>query len=266
MATRRLKWWKKKFGKKSMKISIKTKKEIEIMRAGGKIAARVLGMVGRAAQPRMTTKELDELATKEIEKAGAKPAFKGHRGYPAATCISINDTIVHGIPSEEKIKEGDLVGIDLGVLYKGFYTDTAKTVGIGKISKENQRLLDVTEISLVKAIRSIRPGIYLGDIQTLIQKEIESAGFGVIRDLSGHGIGKELQEEPSIPNFGEKGTGVILKEGMTIAIEPMVSQGDWHAKVLDDGWTVKTADGSNSAHFEHTILVTKNGAEVLTLR
>lgn len=243
---------------------IKNYKEIEIMRAGGKIAARVLKLLRKVAKPGMTTYELNDIAEKEIIKAGGKPAFKGHGGFPATICASVNNEIVHGIPSGKRIREGDLVGLDLGVFFEGYYTDTAITIGVGKISQEAKKLKNVTENALKKGIKAIKPGIHLGDIQVIIQETIEDAGYGVIRDLSGHGIGKNLQESPSIPNFGKTGTGPILNEGMTLAIEPMVSAGDWHVNVLRDGWTVVTADGSLTAHFEHTILVTKNGSEVLT--
>ncbi len=245
-------------------IELKSKEEIGLMRAGGKIAACVLNELARAAKPGKTILELDSLAEKIIKDAGATPSFKGFKGYPSATCISVNEEIVHGIPTERVLKAGDIVGIDVGVFFEGFHTDTAITVGIGEIPPESQKLIDVTKKSLDLAIEMIKPGIHLGDIQSLIQKTVENAGFGVIRNLSGHGVGKHLQEPPSIPNFGEKGKGLILKEGMTLAIEPMVSAGDWHIKVKEDGWTVVMADGSSSAHFEHTIAVTKTGAEVLT--
>lgn len=247
-----------------MEIDIKTKDEIEIMNAGGKIAFRVLENLSKAVKEGASIKDLDLLAEKLIFKEKAQPAFKGFRGYPTATCISVNDTVVHGIPTDKKIKEGDLVGIDIGISFQGYFTDTAKTVGVGKISPIAKKLLKVTQNSLNLAIRAVRPGRHLGDIQSLIQKTIEKEGFGVIRDLSGHGIGKNLQEEPSIPNFSHPGTGPVLKEGMTLAIEPMVSAGNWQVKILDDGWTVVTVDKSLSAHFEHTIAVTKNGAKILT--
>ena len=247
-----------------MEISLKTKQEIAIMRAGGKITARVLNKLKKEIKPGITTAKLDQTAEKLIAKSGAKPAFKGFRGYPASTCISVNDELVHTIPTAKEIQSGDIVGLDLGIFYQGYYTDAAITVGVGKISPKAKKLIQVTKESLEGAIGAVKPGIHLGDIQALIQEKIESAGFGVIRDLSGHGVGKNLQEEPSIPNFGKKGTGPILKEGMTLAIEPMVAAGDWQVKILDDGWTVKTADSSLSAHFEHTIVVTKDGAEILT--
>ncbi|OGD57327.1 type I methionyl aminopeptidase [Candidatus Berkelbacteria bacterium RBG_13_40_8] len=245
-------------------ISIKTKEEIKIMRAGGKIAARVLENLKKVIKPGMTIKELDTLAEKEILKAGGIPSFKNHHKYPATTCISVNEEVVHGIPTNRIIKKGDLVGLDLGVYYRGYHSDTAITIGVGKITPEARKLRDVTEKALQRGIKAIKPELHLGDIQEIVQKTIENAGFGVIRDLSGHGIGKKLQESPSIPNFGKSGSGPVLKEGMTLAIEPMVSAGDWHVNVLKDGWTVVTADGSLAAHFEHTIAVTKNGAEILT--
>lgn len=253
------------------KISLKTAEEIEKMREGGRIAAAILKCLKKAARPGVTTKTLDLIAEKEIKKAclagrqaGAAPSFKGYKGYPTATCISVNDEIVHGIPSERVLGEGDIVGIDVGVYYKGFHTDAAMTIGIGKISTEAQKLINVTKKALDSAIKEVRPGKCLGDVQFVIQKTAEEAGFGVIRDLAGHGVGRQLQESPSIPNFGQKGIGLVLKEGMTLAIEPMVSTGDWHVKVQDDGWTVVTADGSLAAHFEHTIAVTKSGCKILT--
>lgn len=246
------------------KINLKTLAEIKKMREGGRIAAAVLEKISKAAKSGVTVKDLDMMAEQMIQKAGAQPSFKGYKGYPTATCISINDEVVHGIPSERVLKEGDIVGIDLGVFYQGFHTDTAITIGIGRISKEAQKLINITKKSLDLAIKEIKPGQCLGDVQFLIQKTVEEAGFGVIRDLAGHGIGRELQESPAIPNFGKKGTGLVLREGMTLAIEPMVSAGDWHIRLRDDDWTVVTADGSLAAHFEHTIAVTKTGCDILT--
>lgn len=244
--------------------NIKTKKEIEYMREGGRIAARVLDRLKSEAKPGKTTLELDTLAEKIILEAGAKPSFKGFKGYPKATCISVNDEVVHGIPCDRQLNDGDIAGIDVGVFYKGFHTDTAITVSVGKISDEAQKLINVTQESLNLAISLAKPGVHLGDIQSAIQQKIEGAGLAVIRDLAGHGVGRELQEAPSIPNYGEKGKGLVLKEGMTLAIEPMVAMGDWPVRVLDDGWTVVTSDGSLSAHFEHTIVVTNQGSEILT--
>lgn len=245
-------------------ISIKTADEIEKMRLGGKIAAAVLTRLEKIAEPGITVWELDALAEEMIIKAGAKPSFKGFKGYPTATCISINEEIVHGIPSDRVLKKGDIIGIDVGVEYEGYHTDTAITIGLEPISTEAQRLIEVTRESLEKGLAKIKAGAYLGDAQSVIQDTIEDQGFGVIRDLTGHGVGRELQEAPSIPNYGKPGSGLLLEEGMTLAIEPMVSVGDWHIDVLEDGWTIVTADKSLAAHFEHTIVVTKNGCEILT--
>ena len=247
-----------------MKIELKTQAEIEIMRAGGKIAAQVLMKLSEIAKPGMTTLELNNIADKIITDAGAAPSFKGFHGYVAATCISINSEIVHGIPGSRIINDGDIIGIDVGVFYKGFHADTAITIGIGNIDAKAQKLIDITKQSLINGLAEVKAGKYLGDVQFAIQKTIETAGYGVIRDLTGHGVGRELQESPAIANYGQKGKGLVLEEGMTLAIEPMTSLGDWHIKIMSDGWTVVTADNSLSAHFEHTIVVTKDGYEVLT--
>lgn len=246
------------------KISLKNQSEIEIMKKGGQIAATILNELGRTVKPGMQTVELDRLAVSLIEKNKVAASFKNFHGYPASICVSLNDEVVHGIPCDRVIKEGDLVKIDLGILYKGFHTDTAITVGAGKISEEAEKLMTVTKNALQKGIEAVKPDIRLGVIQAIIQKEIESNGFGVVRDLVGHGIGKELQESPSIPNYGYENEGPILKEGMTLAIEPMVTIGNYEVKTLEDGWTVATVDKSLSAHFEHTIVITKTGAEILT--
>ena len=247
-----------------LKITIKNKAEIEKMKKAGSIAALVLDTIKNEIKPGMTTTLIDQRAEEIILQNKAGFSFKGFGGYPAATCISINEEVVHGIPKNRTIEEGDLVGIDVGVNYQGYHADTAISVGVGKISQEKQKLLKITQESLGNGIALVKPGVHLGDIQAAIQATIESAGFGVIRDLSGHGIGTKLQEPPSIPNFGRAGTGLILREGMTIALEPMVSAGDYHIMIKADGWTVITADGSPSAHFEHTIAVTETGAEILT--
>lgn len=246
------------------KISIKTNEEIAKMRRGGKIAARVLDELSKITKPGVSTLDLESLAESIITKTGAKPSFKGFKGYPAATCISINEEVVHGIPSDRLIDEGDIVGIDVGVYLEGYHTDTAITVAVGEIDERTRKLINVTKQSLLNGLAKIKDGAYLGDAQEKIQKTIESAGFGVIRDLTGHGVGRELQEAPSIPNYGQKGKGLLLQEGMTLAIEPMAAMGDWHVDSLADGWTIVTADGKPSAHFEHTIVVTKNGFEILT--
>jgi methionyl aminopeptidase len=234
------------------------------MREGGKIASLVLSEIRKSAKPGVVLVDLDSLAEKIIRENGAKPSFKGFKGYPTATCVSVNSELVHGIPDKRKLNEGDIVGVDVGVYYKGFHTDTAITIGIGKISIEAQKLLNITQESLFMGLKKVKAGVHLGDVQETIQTYIEKAGFSVIRNLTGHGVGKELQEEPSIPNFGKSGTGIILKEGMTLAIEPMVAVGSWEVRVKPDGWTVVMADGSLGAHFEHTIVVTKSGCEILT--
>lgn len=245
-------------------ISIKTENEIEVMREGGKIAALILNLLAENVKPGITTKELDSIAANEIRKAGAIASFLGHAGYPASICTSLNSEVVHGIPSGRILRDGDLVGIDLGILFKGYHTDTALTVPVGKIDYPKKELLRITKKSLDEGLVIIKPGIHLGDVCHRIQKIIEGAGYSVIRDLAGHGIGRELQENPSIPNYGREASGPILKEGMVLAFEPMVSAGDWHVKILKDGWTVVTLDGSLAAHFEHTVAITRDGFEILT--
>lgn len=243
---------------------IKNINEQEIMRQGGAILAKILKSLSEKVEAGVTTGELNHLAEKLIAKESAAPAFNGYEGFPASICVSVNEEVVHGIPGKRKIKTGDLVSLDLGIKYKGFYTDAAITVPVLPISPEAHQLLDVTKKSLDFATKRVKPGVRLGDIQAVIQNIIESAGFSVIRELVGHGIGRELHEEPMIPNFGRRGTGPILKPGMTICLEPMVSAGSPKIKILPDGWTVVTKDKTLAAHFEHTILVTQDGAEVLT--
>ncbi|MDD2646644.1 MAG: type I methionyl aminopeptidase [Patescibacteria group bacterium] len=251
-------------------ISIKTKEEIKTMRQAARHLAQVLDLVVRAVKPDVSTWELDQLAEQLILNLGAEPAFKDYcpdnrSGYPATLCVSINQEVVHGIPKKDRIiKEGDVVGIDCGVKLNGYYSDMAITVGVGKIKSEYKKLLDVTKKSLELGIKKVKEGVYLGDVSSTIQNYIEKNGFSVVRNLCGHGIGRNLHEEPSIFNFGKPKTGPILKAGMTLAIEPMVNLGDFKVKTADDGWTIETVDGKYSAHFEHTVLVTKNGAEILT--
>ncbi|MFA6493192.1 MAG: type I methionyl aminopeptidase [Patescibacteria group bacterium] len=247
-----------------MKIELKTEQEIAKMRLGGKIASRILKTLESSTKEGVTTNELDKLGETLILEAGAKPSFKGFANYPNSVCVSVNDEVVHGIPGSRVLKNGDVVGLDIGVYYQGFHTDTALTTIVGEASVQSKKLLEITRQSLEKAIKMCKEGVFLGDISSVIQKTVEKEGFGVIRDLVGHGVGRNLQEDPPIPNYGKPGTGPILKEGMTLAIEPMVSAGDWHVNVLDDGWTVVTRDGSLSAHFEHTIAIGKTGAEILT--
>lgn len=244
----------------------KTSEELTRMRRGGRIVAEVLSKVAAEATPGVSLGELNRMAEKLIRKRGATPAFKGYQGFPYATCLSLNEEVVHGLPRQYRLREGDLLGIDIGVLYQGLYADSALTVGIGEISEKDTRLLAVTDVSLWVGIRKIRPGRRLGDIQAAIQQYVEKTGFTIVRDLCGHGIGRSLQEDPQIPNFGKKGTGPVLKEGQTFALEPMVTFHSAHTATKPDGWTVVTLDGKNAAHFEHTVAVTKNGVEVLTLR
>ena len=245
-------------------ITIKTAEEIEIMAEAGKILATVLKEVEKMVKPGITTIELDRAAEALIVSYGAKPAFKGYDNFPYSLCASINEDIVHGFPSERILKEGDVVGLDLGVLYKGYNSDMAITVAIGNVSFEAKRLIMVTKKALKRGIKKVRPGNTVGDIGNTIQRYIEDQGLGVIRDLCGHGIGKKVHEDPKIPNFGERHKGEVLKEGMVICLEPMVSMGDWHLKGSKDGYGYATKDGSLSAHFEHTIAVTKNGSRILT--
>jgi len=250
-------------------IPIKTEKEIEIMRRAGRLLAGVMKEVVSRTEEGVSTFFLDQLAEDLILKAGAEPAFKGFkdrgRVYPAVLCASVNNQVVHAIPEENQIlKVGDIIGLDCGLKYQGYCADMAVTVPIGQISKKAGKLIKVTEKSLALAVKKIKPGAYLGDLSQAIQSCVEKRGFSVVRHLSGHGIGKELHEEPTILNYGKKGAGPILKAGMVLAVEPMVNIGDWKVKILDDGWTIVTSDGSLSAHFEHTILVTKTGSEILT--
>jgi len=245
-------------------IIIKSNDEIARMRKPNRIVAELLDYLEGMIHPGMTTKELDTRAEEFIVKHGGRPAFKGYHGFPATICASINEEVVHGIPGKRRLKEGDIVGIDLGVIFDGFYGDAAKTFAVGKIDRQAQRLLEVTEASLYKGIEQAIPGNRLYDISHAVQVHAEGAGFSVVRDFVGHGIGRELHEEPQVPNYGPPHQGPKLEAGMTIAIEPMINEGTWQVKVLKDGWTVVTADGRRSAHFEHTIAITENGPEILT--
>ncbi len=248
-----------------MSIIIKSDREIAIMREAGKIVATVLEILSKQVRPGMKTKELDTIAARELGKLGAKPSFKGYRGFPANLCVSVNDEIVHGIPGERILAEGDIVSLDLGVIFKGFQGDAAITVGVGETGTEAKQLIQTTESALKAGIAAARPGGRLGDISAAIQNYAESNGYSVVREYSGHGIGREMHEEPQIANFGLPASGPVLKRGMTFALEPMVNIGDWKTRVGDDHWTVSTADGSLSAHFEHTIAITDGEAEVLTI-
>ncbi len=244
----------------------KSPAEIERMAAANGLVARILSELAAATAPGVTTRDLDALAERRIAEAGARPAFKGYRGYPATLCASVNEQVVHGIPSDRPMKEGDIVSLDMGVVVEGFYGDSAITVGVGRIESEADRLMRVTEAALERAIVQVRAGARLSDIGHAVQQVVEESGFSVVREFVGHGIGAALHEEPQIPNYGEPGRGPRLAEGMVLAIEPMVNAGKSAVKVLADGWTAVTRDGSLSAHFEHTVAVTADGARVLTRR
>ena len=245
-------------------ITIKTPQEIEIMAQAGKILAGIIRELKSRVEPGITTKELDNLAEKLIADAGAKPAFKGYQGFPAALCASINEQIVQGVPSGRKLIEGDILSLDLGLIYNDFYSDMAATVPVGAIEPEIGRLVRVTKKSLKRAIGRVKPGKTIGDIAQAILSYAEGQGFQVVRELCGHGIGRRLHEEPEIPNFGQRHKGPVLKVGMVIAIEPMLTIGKPKIKLGPDGFAYQTADNSISAHFEHTIAVTEKGARVLT--
>ena len=249
-----------------MSIIIKSPQEIAAMRQAGRILAAVLETLKSQVRPGMKTKELDIITAKELEKLGAKPSFKGYRGFPANLCVSVNDEIVHGIPGERVLHQGDIVSLDFGVIFQGFQGDAAITVGIGEVNPEAEELMETTKGALEAGIRAARPGARLGDISAAIQDYAEKKnGYRVVREYTGHGIGREMHEEPQIPNFGSPGSGPVLKKGMTLALEPMVNVGGCGTRLADDHWTVLTADGSLSAHFEHTILITDAEPEILTI-
>lgn len=247
-----------------MSIIIKSDREIAVMRQAGRIVGEVLEVLRENVKPGLTTEELDQIAEREIISRGGTPSFKGYHGFPAAICASINSEIVHGIPGKRVLKEGDIISIDLGVIYDGYQGDAAITVPVGQVTDEVKKLLEATEGALLAGIEQAKHGARLGDISEAVQKHAESRGFSVVREYTGHGIGRDMHEDPQIPNYGRRKTGPILKRGMALAIEPMVNIGTWRTKVGDDCWTVYTADGSLSAHFEHTIAITDGGAEILT--
>jgi methionyl aminopeptidase len=248
-------------------IELKSAREIGLMRHGGHILADVMDRLRDSVKPGMSTLEIDEDVETFIKSRGAKSAFKGYRGFPATVCISINEEVVHGIPSaHRRVKEGDIVGLDLGCIVEGYYADCAFTLAIGDVPPKVQQLLDVTRESLDQAIQECRAGRRLSDVSHAVQVHVERHGFAVVRAFVGHGIGRALHEDPQVPNFGDPGRGPQLRPGMVLAIEPMVTMGSWEVKVLDDGWTAVTRDGSLAAHFEHTIAVTDAEPEVLTSR
>ena len=247
-------------------ISVKSTKEIELMTTAGKITGELLQLLQESVKPGVTTLELDRIAENFIRKNGAVPAFKGYAGFPGSICASVNHQVIHGIPSDRVVlKEGDIISIDTGAVYKGYYSDAARTFGAGNISPEAKRLIDVTQQSFFEGLKFCYENARITDISHAIQTYAENAGYGVVRDYVGHGVGAELHESPEIPNFGRPGRGARLVAGMTLAIEPMINVGDYRVKVLKDGWTVETLDGCLSAHYENTVLITKGEPKLLTL-
>lgn len=247
-------------------IVLKTSRELKIMREAGRIAANALKLAGAAVQPGVSTWEIDRVARRYIEEQGAKPTFLGYGGFPASACVSVNNVVIHGIPSKSLIvKEGDIVSIDVGATFEGFVGDNAYTFPCGKVSQEAQRLMDATRESLAEGIKAAVAGARLGDVGSAVQKYAEARGYSVVRDFVGHGVGAKMHEDPSVPNYGTPGRGVRLLPGMTIAIEPMINQGVKEVKTLEDGWTTVTADGKLSAHFENTIAITPDGPVILTV-
>ena len=249
-----------------MSVTIKSAREIELMREAGRILAKVHEELEKAIHPGMSTLDIDRLGEKLIREFGCVPSFKNYNGYPASICVSVNDEVVHGIPNKHHIiKEGDIVSLDAGVIYKGYHSDAARTHGVGEISKEAKQLIEVTRQSFFEGIKYAKAGNHLYDISAAIQKYAESFGFGVVRDLVGHGIGTDMHEEPEIPNFAQKRKGIKLAAGMTLAIEPMITAGRYDVAWMDDGWTVVTEDGSLASHYENTILITDGEPEILSL-
>ena len=245
-------------------IKVKNKKEISLMKSACAVAAEVIRLLSKNLKPGITTQELDREAEALIRQKGALPAFKGYRGYPATICVSVNEEVVHGIPGSRRIKNGDLVSLDVGVKLAGYFGDVAATFGVGQVAAEYQKLLQTTQEALSRGIAQARAGNHLLDISAAIQEYVESRGYSVVRKFVGHGIGSQMHEEPEIPNFGPAGEGPLLTAGMTLAIEPMVNLGGFEVQILKDQWTAVTKDRLPSAHFEHTICITKNGAEILT--
>lgn len=248
-----------------MSIELKSPAELDLMREAGRIVAETLDILEDAVEPGITLNELDRIAHDEIRRNKVESSFLGYNGFPKVLCTSVNEVVVHGIPDDRKLVEGDIIGIDFGVAYRGFHGDSARTFPVGRISEEAQRLLTVTEESLWKAIGVMQHRARIGDLGAAVQEYAESHGYSVVRDFVGHGIGRRMHEEPQVPNYGPAGRGPRLRTGMVLAIEPMVNVGTWEVEVLADGWTVVTRDRKLSAHFEHTIALTENGPEVLTL-
>jgi len=249
-----------------MNIRYKTPAEIKKLRKAGRVVAEVLDLISENVRPGVTTRKLDELAAAHFKKRNAKAAFLGYQGFPAHICVSIDNEVVHGIPSERKLEEGQIVSVDVGSILDGYYGDSARSFAVGEINNGAGKLLEVTREALNRGIENCVIGNRLGDLSAAIQRYAEGKGFSVVRDLVGHGIGTRMHEEPQVPNFGEPGTGIELREGLVLAIEPMINAGKYQVRLLSDGWTIVTNDGSLSAHFEHTVAITSNGPEILTLR
>lgn len=245
-------------------ITIKSQKEIAIMREAGRMVALTREALLKHIKPGVTTKQLDTIAENHIRSLGGVPSFKGYNGFPGSICTSVNEVVVHGIPSNTKLKNGDIISVDIGVYYEGFHADSAWTYGVGQISDANQKLLDVTLESLYAGLKAAKPNNRVGDISHAIESYIKPYGYGIVEEFTGHGIGRELHEEPYVPNFGKPKTGALLRSGMTICVEPMVNIGTKHIKILKDNWTTITVDKTNSAHFEHMIAITDDGYEILT--
>ena len=243
-------------------IKIKTDKEIEIMRKAGEITKNTLLEVEKYVKPGVTTRELNKIAHDYIVKHNARPSFLHYGGFPASICASVNDVVVHGFPNDEPLKEGDIISIDVGACYEGYHGDSARTFAVGKIDEIKQKLIDVTKQSFFEGIKGIKAGSRVGDISSQVQNYVEKYGFGVVRDMVGHGVGRNLHEDPNVPNYGYAGLGPVLKKNMVIAVEPMVTMGDYHINI--NGWDVRTVDGSVAAHYENTILITETGVEILT--
>ncbi len=245
-------------------IHLKSASEMAVMREGGRILAKILEKLRSEIRPGVTTHALELVAAREMDAHKVKPSFKGYHGFPARICVSVNEEVVHGIPGKRVLEEGDIVSVDAGVIYGGFQADAAITVPVGKVSEAAEKLIEVTEGSLKQGIAVALPGVHLGDVSATVQQYVEGRGYSVVREYTGHGIGRQLHEDPQVPNFGFFGEGPLLEAGVTIAIEPMVTNGGWRTKLSDNQWTVFTADGSLAAHFEHTIAVRESGPEILT--
>lgn len=248
-----------------MSVSIKSAREIALMRESGRILAEVHERLGEEIKPGISTYEIDQIGERMIRSYGCIPSFLDYNGYPASICVSVNDEVVHGIPNKKRIlKEGDIVSLDAGVIWKGYHSDAARTHGVGKISKEAQNLIDATRQSFYEGIKMAKSGNHLNDISKAVDSYISSFGYGIVRDLVGHGVGSNLHEDPQIPNFAQRRRGIRLRPGMTLAVEPMINMGGWQVEWLEDDWTVVTKDGSLSAHYENTILITDGEPEILT--